>query len=47
LARVWIEEGDEQERIETWEYLRQVLDSGQKQEGEDDQQQTPKPWMEM
>lgn len=26
LTRQWIEEGDEQEQTETWEYLRQVLD---------------------
>ncbi|MFP4578846.1 MAG: hypothetical protein ACLFT9_25035, partial [Coleofasciculus sp.] len=26
LTRLWIEEGDEQEQTETWEYLRQVLD---------------------
>jgi uncharacterized damage-inducible protein DinB len=26
LTRQWIEEGDEQEQTETWEYLRQALD---------------------
>ena len=26
LTRLWIEEGDEQEQTETWEYLRQALD---------------------
>jgi len=26
LTRLWIEEGDEQEQTETWEYLRQMLD---------------------
>jgi len=26
LTRQWIEEGDEEEQTETWEYLRQALD---------------------
>ncbi len=26
LTKQWIEEGDEQEQTETWEYLRQALD---------------------
>lgn len=26
LTRLWLEEGDEQEQTETWEYLRQALD---------------------
>jgi uncharacterized damage-inducible protein DinB len=26
LTRLWIDEGDEQEQTETWEYLRQALD---------------------
>ncbi|MBW4649351.1 MAG: hypothetical protein KME06_11785 [Kastovskya adunca ATA6-11-RM4] len=26
LTKLWLEEGDEQEQTETWEYLRQVLD---------------------
>lgn len=26
LTKLWIEEGDEQEQTETWEYLRQALD---------------------
>ncbi|MBW4592063.1 MAG: hypothetical protein KME46_03820 [Brasilonema angustatum HA4187-MV1] len=26
LTKEWIEEGDEQEQTETWEYLRQALD---------------------
>jgi hypothetical protein len=26
LTKLWIEEGDEQEQTETWEYLRQTLD---------------------
>ncbi|NEQ67433.1 MAG: hypothetical protein F6K21_18375 [Symploca sp. SIO2D2] len=26
LTKAWIEEGDEEEQTETWEYLRQALD---------------------
>lgn len=26
LTRLWIEEGDEQEQTETWEFLRKALD---------------------
>lgn len=26
LTKLWIEEGDEQEQTQTWEYLRQALD---------------------